>query len=238
MIRRHLAAASLAVLALTLSAGAAGAIRPTKAHAAAPARGQEARFKTLAARYIATLARLSPTEATTLGDHRYDALLPDVSTRGRNARDGEWRALLGQLRAIPRAQLSREAQVDWLLLDNDLQYRLWSSANEQEWAWDPQYYSGIASGALYGLAARDFAPWNGRLKAATRRMEAIPALLAESRRQLVPARVPKIHARRLSPIARAPWPSATPGSSTSPPTCSCRTPMRSRARSGCASIRL
>ncbi len=198
MIRHRLAVASLAALALSFGAGPATAITPAKARASAQVRAQEVRFKTLAARYIATLARLSPTEATTLGDHRYDALLPDVSTRGRAARDGEWRMLLGQLHAIPRAHLSREAQVDWLLLENDLQYRLWSNANEQEWAWDPQYYSGIASGALYGLAARDFAPWDVRLKAATARMEAIPALLAESRRQLVPARVPKIHAETVA----------------------------------------
>ena len=64
--------------------------------------------------------------------------------------------------------------------------------------WDPQVYSGTASSALYSLAARDFAPWGVRLRAATARMEAIPALLAEGRRQLVPARVPLIHAQTVA----------------------------------------
>ncbi len=188
-----LAAASLLVLTFT-----AAPLAAKPAQRVAAVRVPQAAFTALSARYLTSLARLNPVEATTLGDHRFDALMPDVSAHGRAARDAEWRTLLGHLRAISRARLSREAQVDWLLLENDLRYRLWSSATEQAWAWDPLVYSGAASGALYGLAARDFAPWDVRLRAATRRMEAIPALLAESRRQLVPARVPLIRAQTVS----------------------------------------
>ena len=192
MKRLYLAAAAI----LALGAPAAGAGHQVHQRAATPA--PQAAFAALSARYLDSLARFDPVGATTLGDHRFDALLPDLSARGRQLRDGAWRTLLARLHAIPRARLTREAQVDWLLLENDLAYRLWLSAAEQAWAWDPQVYSGAASGALYGLAARDFAPWNVRLRAATQRMEAIPALLAESRRQLVPASVPLIHAQTVA----------------------------------------
>ena len=152
MNRLKLATASL--LALTFTAAPLAA-KPTLHRAAARSPG--AAFTALSARYLTSLARLNPVKATTLGDHRFDALLPDISSRGRATEGAEWRTLLAQLRAIPRTQLSREAQVDWLLLENDLNYRLWSSASEQAWAWDPQVYSGTASSALYSLAARDFA---------------------------------------------------------------------------------
>ena len=186
--------ASLATLALTAPAQPLAA---QPAHTAAEQRA-DAAFAKIAERYIAAYTRLNPTDATTLGEHRWDASLPDVSTAGRAARAAEWRTILAELGKVDRRALSRENQVDYALLDNQLRYSLWSDDRLQPWRWDPQIYNSIASDALYGLAARDFAPWPQRLKAATARMEALPALLAEARRQLDPARVPKIHAETVA----------------------------------------
>ena len=66
------------------------------------------------------------------------------------------------------------------------------------WAWDPQVYNGLAGGAIYNLMAREFAPMPQRLKSATARMEKIPALFAQMRENLDPARVPKIHAETVA----------------------------------------
>ena len=46
--------------------------------------------------------------------------------------------------------------------------------------------------------AREFAPMPERLKSATARMEKIPALFAQMRENLDPARVPKIHAETVA----------------------------------------
>ena len=51
-----------------------------------------------------------------------------------------------------------------------------------------------AGGALYSLVAREFAPLPERLLHAAARMEKLPALLAQSRKELQPERVPLIHA--------------------------------------------
>jgi uncharacterized protein (DUF885 family) len=181
---------------------ALAAVLPSPALAAPPESAvstpADAAFAKLAERYIAAYTRLNPTEATTLGEHRWDDKLPDISAAGRAVRQAEWRAILAELARIDRSALSRENQVDYALLGNELRYALWSDERLQVWRWDPQIYNSLASGALYGLAARDFAPWPQRLKAATARMEALPALLAEARRQLDPARVPKIHAETVS----------------------------------------
>jgi uncharacterized protein (DUF885 family) len=102
--------------------------------------------------------------------------------------------MLDELGRVDRSQLSRENQVDAALLDNSLRYTIWSDRSLQNWAWDPQIYTETAGVSLYSLAARDFAPWPDRLRSATARMEKIPALLAQTREALVPARVPPIYA--------------------------------------------
>jgi uncharacterized protein (DUF885 family) len=183
-----------AALALT----ACAATPPPETVTPAPASAADQQFAGIAARYIASLTRLSPVEATGLGEHRYDHLLPDITAAGRAAREVEWRAVLGELARIDRGALSRDNQVDFALLDNELRYKLWSNDRLQEWAWDTQGYNDTAGISLYRLAARDFAPWEQRLKSATARMEALPAFLAEVRRQVRPARVPKIWAETLA----------------------------------------
>ena len=185
-------------LALALLAGSSlllGATRPAPARtvAAHPA-GAEVAFAALSQRYVRDIARFTPTGGTTLGDHRFDDRLEDVSTAGRARTLAHDRSLLAELARIDRKALSRENQVDAALLDNALRYEIWQIEMLRDWSWDPQIYNGIAGGALYGLAARDFAPWPQRLKAATARMEAMPAFLAQARAQLIPARVPAIYA--------------------------------------------
>jgi len=180
-----------------------GAGRLALAAAAAPRAvlagpAAEAGFAALSRRYIEGVAQLSPISATTLGDHRFDAQVDDVSAAGRARRIAFNRQVLAECLAIAAADLGREAQVDRALLINQARYDLWRDEALQSWAWDPQIYSGLAGGALYGLMARDFAPMPVRLRAAIARMELLPGLLAESRAQLQPARVPRIHAETVA----------------------------------------
>jgi uncharacterized protein (DUF885 family) len=186
----RLAFALLAGSALLL--GATHAV-PARTVAARPA-SAEAAFAALSQRYVRDIARFSPTGGTTLGDHRFDNALEDVSAAGRARSLAHDKALLGALGQIDRKALTPESQVDAALLDNALRYDIWQIETLRDWSWDPQIYNGIAGGALYGLAARDFAPWPQRLKAATARMEAMPAFLAQARAQIIPARVPAIYA--------------------------------------------
>jgi uncharacterized protein (DUF885 family) len=182
--------ALLAGTSLLLGAAHPAPARTTVSHHV----GAEAAFAALSQRYVRDIARFSPTAGTTLGDHRFDSVLDDVSAAGRARSLAHDKALLGALGEIDRRALAPDSQVDAALLDNALRYDIWQIETLRDWSWDPQIYNGIAGGALYGLAARDFAPWPQRLKAATARMEAMPAFLAQARAQIVPARVPAIYA--------------------------------------------
>ena len=93
------------------------------------------------------------------------------------------------------ARLSREHQVDAILLKDNLDFVIFSDQRLQDWSWDPLTYSDPAGSALFALMAREFAPLPDRLRSATARLEALPAYLAQSREALVPARVPLIHAQ-------------------------------------------
>jgi uncharacterized protein (DUF885 family) len=155
-------------------------------------------FGNLANRFIKFATLLSPVDATVLGEHRYDDKLPTITPEGRAERMAVWRGLQQEQAGIDPAKLTPANQVDYAMLKNELAYRIWTNDVLQDWAWNPQIYNDIAAGSLYSLAARDFAPWPVRLKSATARMEALPAFLAESRRQLVPARVPKVFAETVA----------------------------------------
>ena len=184
----------LAALGLCLALSVA----PSTPVAAAAKQSADTRFAALSARYIDGLARFAPVYATQLGDHRFDDRLPDISAAGRAKAVAFERELLNELTRIDRKTLSRDNQVDAALLENQLRYDLWDLETLKSWSWNAQSYNDQAAGALYNLAARDFAPWNVRLKAATSRMEALPAFLLESRKQLDPAKVPAVYATQVA----------------------------------------
>ena len=133
-----------------------------------------------------------------IGDHRFDSELDDLSAAGRAKGLAFSQGMLAELGKIDRSKLSRENQVDAAVLDNQLRYDLWNTETLQGWAWDPQIYGQLAGGALYTLMAREFAPMPDRLRAATARMEKIPALFAQMRANLDPARVPSVHAETVA----------------------------------------
>ena len=194
----------LAVAVLT--AALAGCNREAPTTPAAPQDGAaatapsqaDAAFADLSKRFLDESMRMSPISATQIGDHRFDSEVDDLSEAGRQAGLDFNRRYLAELEAIDFAQLSRDNHVDALILKNMLDYGIWDTETMQSWAWDPQIYSGLAGGAIYTLMAREFAPMPERLKSATARMEKIPAILAQARENLDPARVPTTHARTVA----------------------------------------
>ncbi|MGI9169494.1 MAG: DUF885 domain-containing protein [Caulobacteraceae bacterium] len=167
--------------------------------AATPApSGPDRAFDDLAARWLDAATRLSPVFATQVGDHRFDAELDDLSPAGCAAVTASDRALLADLDGLPVARLSRPRQIDAAILANKLRFDIWTAESLQSWAWDPLIYNELAGDALYLLMAREFAPAPARLASASARMEKLPALLAQARVNLDPARVPLVHAQTVA----------------------------------------
>ena len=157
-----------------------------------------ATFDRIAASYIDIYTALNPVAATALGDHAHDAELPKIGPEARQTEAIMYRELLGALGQIDPERLSRDNQVDYAMLKNELEYALWKLEVQRSWAKYPRSYTDTASSALYSLIARDFAPWPQRFENIVARMEKIPAYLAASRAQVDPALVPKIEAETMS----------------------------------------
>jgi uncharacterized protein (DUF885 family) len=155
-------------------------------------------FTALGAKWLDGYARTRPAGATGLGDHRFDSEIDDVSATGRAARLALVKETTDALAAIDHAKLSRDNQVDAAMLAAQIEGEAFTLETLQDWAWDPLTYSSLTGGALYSLMAREFAPVNERLINAASRMEKLPDLLAETRKQLVAERVPPIHAETYS----------------------------------------
>ena len=198
---RHslLAAALLTALVAGCKAEAPTAPTASPETATAAASQADAKFAELSKRWLEGWLPLNPVAATQIGDHRFDAELDDVSAAGRQRALDFSKTLLAELDAIDAKTLSRENQVDALILRNQLRGDIWSIETLQAWAWDPQGYSGLAGSAIYNLMAREFAPLPDRLRSATARMEKLQALLAQAREH----RTACVIATHDEPLARA-----------------------------------
>lgn len=184
---------------LFLGLGAAAVFGANRALAAQPAASPaDAALDTLVQNWLDESIRLSPPYATALGDHRHDSELGDLGPTSWYNRSMLARGVLERLQAIDTRTLSRDRQVDAALLFNSLHSDIWTHDGLQAWAWDPLLHNEYAGSALFSLIARDFAPLPERLRAATRRMEGFPLLLAGTRDALQVARVPTVHAQTVA----------------------------------------
>ena len=146
MRRTLLAAALLACLAGCQQAESPNATADGATRAEAVDPQADARFAELAQRALETWLRLSPTFATSVGDHRYDGELDDLSAEGRQRALEARKQLLAELDAIDVSRLSRENQVDAAILRADAErlaqsaepdstpaFRLWRAAWLAAW---------------------------------------------------------------------------------------------------------
>ena len=152
------------------------------------------KFSALAKRYLDEYPALSPVNATSLGDHRFDEQLDEVSEAARRKERAFYERWLKDVKAINRAELSRDNQVDHALLVRSLENDLFSLEKLRSSEWNPVQYTQLVGGSIYSLMARDFAPVEKRLAGVTARLEQFPRLFEQIRGTLKPERVPAVHA--------------------------------------------
>lgn len=149
----------------------------------------DARFIELANAYIAKYTESNPELATSLGEHRYDHRLSDVSAAGVARQVETQREFQRKLKALNLAHLSGPNRVDCQILRNHLESGIWYASVLREHEWNPMRYN--PGGAIYGLLERDFAPLPDRLRNAASRLRAVGAMLESAKKNLRDA--PRIH---------------------------------------------
>src|SRR5215468_7888920 len=157
------------------------------AHSAEPpvtAATPQKAFDALSQDYLERSLVLSPTEATLLGDHRYDGRWPDLSKEGDAKQQRFEEEILGRLRAIPKDGLSAESRVDAEMLETQLRYSEFSRSELKPAEVRPMYYTGVIGAGLDPLVNREFGTRASRAESLASRLDGIPVVLAVARTRL------------------------------------------------------
>lgn len=129
--------------------------------------------------------QMRPVEATSLGEHRYDDRMDDLSPSARARWQEHTRATLAALpKAVDRAKLSRAGQIDYDIFEHDLQKDLWLAENFDPFVTDPRTYSQCISGTVFDLLAQSSLPREVNVSNAITRIRQVPGVLSAARQNL------------------------------------------------------
>jgi len=146
---------------------------------------EDAKLTTFFKAYLEDEFRQRPTRATELGDHRFDALLDDVSPKARAAWSERLRKALRELPdKVDYQKLSRAGRIDFEILKHDLTRELWLADNTRAFEQDPRVYNGYISDSVYLLFAQSTLPKATNVKNAAARMAHIPKIVAAAKEGL------------------------------------------------------
>lgn len=125
---------------------------------------------------------MRPTDATSLGDHRFDHLLDDVSEPARRKWLEHSRAELKDLpKRINYKKLTRAGQIDYEIFADELKRAIWIAENTDAFARDPRVYGGYISDAVYTLLTQSSLPAETNIANAISRMRYIPSVIPAAR---------------------------------------------------------
>lgn len=150
------------------------------------------RFQKLANEYIEQSLQSHPEQATELGDHRFDDRLTDYSPDARAKELAAAKALREKLNSFgPDAKLSATNSVDLRILKDNVDYEIFDLEELKNEEWNPLVYNQSLANSLYLLVARDFDTPEKRIPNLRKRMEGIPAVIAQAKVNLKHS--PKVH---------------------------------------------
>ena len=129
----------------------------------------------------------NPVNATFIGVHDHDDLLPDRSLEARGRAEAVMQDLLAELTGLPDEPLTDARRHDRALAEGALRLWLWEHTSRHVALGNPSYYTGEAVFSVMALFHRDSEPVAERAAAAASRMRAMPAFLAQSRETIMSA---------------------------------------------------
>jgi uncharacterized protein (DUF885 family) len=152
---------------------------------------QDCEFQKLARDYIERELQANPEEASELGDHRFDGRLTDYSPEARAKELATQKEFREKLNAIDGSQVTGANSVDFRILKENIDYKIFQAEELKEPVWNPLVYNQSLANSLYLLVARDFAPPEKRIPNLRQRMEEIPRVIAQAKGNL--QHPPRVH---------------------------------------------
>src|SRR5205809_156756 len=148
-------------------------------------------FQKIAHDYIERELETNPEEATELGDHRFDGRLTDYSPEARTKELATQKEFRDKLNAIDGSQVTGANKVDFRILKENIDYKIFQAEELKEPDWNPLVYNQSLANSLYLLVARDFAPPEKRIPNLRQRIEEIPRVIAQAKANL--QHPPRVH---------------------------------------------
>ncbi len=135
--------------------------------------------------YLEEEFRHRPVEASRLGDHRFDALLDDLSPKARAAGVERYRKALADLPAkVAYEKLARPAQIDFEILKHHLTYQIWLAENTTPYEHDARLYNEYISDSIYVLLTQSTEAKATNFRNAAARMTHIPKVIDAAKESL------------------------------------------------------
>ncbi|HKP04266.1 MAG TPA: DUF885 domain-containing protein [Chthoniobacterales bacterium] len=143
-----------------------------------------AALRKLADEYYSWRNEVSPVFSSDSGLHTWDNRLTDYSPAKIAERAQRVRKLLDQVRAMTAAKWPKDDRIDWMLFRAQLENVDFGNRVLQSESRDPQLYVGECSTGIFSLLKKEYDAPRTRALAATERLKAMPAMLAQGERNL------------------------------------------------------
>ena len=149
---------------------------------AASASDEDAKLAAFFKSYLDETMKHSPSTATRYGDHRFDALLDDLSPEARRAAVERLRKAKADLpKEVEYTKLSRAGQIDYEILAHDLKRSLWLEENTRPYEQDPRTYIECMSDSVFLMLTQSTAAKERTLQNAIARIGFIPRVVAAAK---------------------------------------------------------
>ena len=142
-----------------------------------------------------------PVASSDAGLHTWDERLTDFSEPAYRARREHVEKVLASVRAMDTKDWSKDDRIDWYLFRAQLEGAAFSGRVLQREETDPQIYVNECSNAIFSILKKEYAPDHDRAIAITTRMEKMPALIEQGKKNL--KRPIGLYARFASESARS-----------------------------------
>lgn len=154
----------------------------TTMHAASK---EDAKLDAFFQSYLELRFKMQPTDATRLGDHRFDDQLDDLSPAARKG----WITFARQtLRDLPKQvdykALTRDGQIDFEILQHDLAAQLWLAENTKPFEEDPRTYGNYISDSIYVLLTQSTQPKETNVANVIARLHQMSRIIATAKTTL------------------------------------------------------
>ncbi|MFY0254237.1 DUF885 domain-containing protein [Chitinophaga sp. 30R24] len=139
-------------------------------------------FNQYSSRFIDALWKIDPSWATSVGYHRYDAVLIIPDSAAHQEQLAFAKAQLDSLKSFGPEGLSDANKIDYQLIKNFLESSQWEINEEKTNQWDPASYN--VSGTFAFILNENYAPLETRLRSFGARLSNIPAYYEAAKQQI------------------------------------------------------